>query len=107
MEAHLLGRVAALGTLLGGIGALVLGVASARASIIVGHGTVQGVPASGSGSIGIGITASVMLVLAVGAAVWAIASDRRLVTTNEDLGTPIPLRGARASETTEKTRKAA
>ena len=108
MSSHLLGRLVPAALLSAVVVVLTLGVSAAQAAIVIrGHGMPRGALPVGHGgtSIGLVIVGIVVLAIVIGGTVYAIVTDRRLVTAATAAVEPTQLPSVRTEP--EQKRKAA
>jgi hypothetical protein len=109
VSSHLLRRFAPAAFLSALVVTLTSGVSAAQAATVIrgGRGMTQGALAGGHGgtSVGLVVIGIVVLALVVGGAVYAIVTDRRLVTAATTKAEPTPLHSVKTEP--EQKRKAA
>ncbi len=107
MSSHLLKRMLPAAFLSAFVVVLTVGVSAAQAALIRGRGAPAGTLPSGHGgtSVWFAVTATAILVVVIGAIVYAIRADRRQVAMVVAAGEPTPLHGN--DDETEQERRAA
>jgi hypothetical protein len=107
MRAHLLKHPAALLAALSALVVLVFGASVAQASVFVAHGTRRGDSIASTYAVNATVLGLIVVVLVVGAVIYAVASDRRLVAAPESSSKLVRLPDARSDGRADETRKAA